>query len=218
VLQFVLDQASIEEDCDDAAGAENNQVPDFVLGRARRKARAAGRRRSTTSTRLPPAACRSPPRSPHGPVGCCWDGIIANPFQTHPSYKATRSCRCRSSGAVCAARCPRGDPERDADLDRRSVFFRPNYDKMYLSAIPRLRTPLENALATGRRQGRQPEELAYDAMLSDGRGMLMCRFLNYADATRCRARDAARSAFVPGLSDGGAHCGIIRRQLSRPIC
>src|SRR5260370_17695943 len=72
--------------------------------------------------------------------------------------------------------------------------------------------PPENALgARDRRQGRQPEELAYDAMLrDDGRGMLYVPFLNYADGNLDAVREMLRDPHsVPGLSDGGAHCRII---------
>ncbi len=93
------------------------------------------------------------------------------------------------------------------------LFFRPNYDKMYLLGDPPdYEQPLENALgAQARRQGRQPEELAYDAMLSDnGRGMLYVPFLNYADGNLDAVREMLSDPHsVPGLSDGGAHCGII---------
>ena len=77
------------------------------------------------------------------------------------------------------------------------LFFRPNYDKMYLLGDPPdYEQPPENTLgAQARRQGRQPEELAYDAMLTDdGRGMLYVPFLNYADGNLdADARDAERS-------------------------
>ena len=93
------------------------------------------------------------------------------------------------------------------------LFFRPNYDKMYLLGNPPdYEQPPENALgAQARRQGRQPEELAYDAMLTDeGRGMLYVPFLNYADGNLDAVREMLRDpSAVPGLSDGGAHCGII---------
>jgi N-acyl-D-aspartate/D-glutamate deacylase len=93
------------------------------------------------------------------------------------------------------------------------LFFRPNYDKMYLLGDPPdYEQPPENALgAQARRQGRRPEELAYDAMLSDeGRGMLYVPFLNYADGNLDAVHEMLRDPHsVPGLSDGGAHCGII---------
>lgn len=140
--------------------------------------------------------------------------LSRNPFQTHPSYKAI-------------AHLPLGErlarlrqPEmRNAILSETAtatddpLFFRPNYDKMFLLGDPPdYEQPPENALGPqARRQGRQPEELAYEAMLSDeGRGMLYVPFLNYSDGNLDATREMLidpRS--VPGLSDGGAHCGII---------
>ena len=48
-------------------------------------------------------------------------------------------------------------------------------------------------------------------MLSEnGRGMLYVPFLNYADGNLDAVREMLRDPHaVPGLSDGGAHCGII---------
>jgi len=89
----------------------------------------------------------------------------------------------------------------------------PTTTRCICSAIPPdYEQPLENALgAQARRQGRQPEELAYEAMLAnEGRGMLYVPFLNYADGNLDAVREMLRDPHsVPGLSDGGAHCGII---------
>jgi N-acyl-D-aspartate/D-glutamate deacylase len=93
------------------------------------------------------------------------------------------------------------------------LFFRPNYDKMYLLGDPPdYEQPTENALGPqARKLGKKPEELAYDAMLSDeGRGMLYVPFLNYVDGNLDSTREMLLDPrSVPGLSDGGAHCGII---------
>jgi N-acyl-D-aspartate/D-glutamate deacylase len=62
-----------------------------------------------------------------------------------------------------------------------------------------------------RSRGQEPAAVALDHMLSDGgRGMLYVPFLNYVDGSL----DAARAMIVhpstvPGLSDGGAHVGMI---------
>ena len=72
---------------------------------------------------------------------------------------------------------------------------------MYLLGDPPdYEQPLENTLgARAQREGRKPEELAYDAMLEqNGRGMLYVPFANYADGNLEPARDAAR----PGLGAG----------------
>ncbi|KYH02792.1 amidohydrolase family protein [Bradyrhizobium sp. DOA1] len=140
--------------------------------------------------------------------------LSRNPFQTHPSYQAIahlplqeRLARLRQSEVRKAILSETATATDDP------LFFRPNYDKMFLLGDPPdYEQPPENALGPqARKQGRQPEELAYDAMLSDdGRGMLYVPFLNYAegnlDATREMLIDPQS---VPGLSDGGAHCGII---------
>ena len=71
--------------------------------------------------------------------------------------------------------------------------------------------------AQARRQGKQPEALAYDAMLTDeGRGMLYVPFLNYADGNLdADARDAARSECGAGTERRRrALRHHLRRQLS----
>src|SRR6266566_4924855 len=140
--------------------------------------------------------------------------LSRNPFQTHPSYReiaklplAERVARLRQPEVRAAILSETATATDDP------LFFRPNYDKMYLLGDPPdYEQPPENALgAQGRRQGRKPEELAYDAMLSDeGRGMLYVPFLNYADGNLDATREMlCDPRSVPGLSDGGAHCGII---------
>ena len=140
--------------------------------------------------------------------------LSRNPFQTHPSYKAiahlplkerlTRLHQPEVRAAILG--------ESASTMDD-PLFFKPNYDKMYLLGDPPdYEQPPENALgAQSRRSGKRPEELAYDAMLSDeGRGMLYVPFLNYADGNLDATREMlCDPRSVPGLSDGGAHCGII---------
>src|SRR6516162_7801728 len=132
--------------------------------------------------------------------------LSRNPFQTHPSYKAIAHLPLKE-------RLTRlHQPEVRAAILGESAST--NYDKMYLLGDPPdYEQPPENALgAQSRRSGKRPEELAYDAMLSDeGRGMLYVPFLNYADGNLDATREMlCDPRSVPGLSDGGAHCGIIR--------
>jgi len=140
--------------------------------------------------------------------------LSRNPFQTHPSYKAIaklplpeRIARLRDP-AVRAAILAEAASTTDDPL-----FFRPNYDRMFLLGDPPdYEQPPENTLgARATREGRKPEELAYDAMLEqDGRGMLYVPFANYADGNLDAVREMLLDPHsVPGLSDGGAHCGII---------
>ena len=140
--------------------------------------------------------------------------LSRNPFQTHPSYRRIAHLPLKER----LARLHQPDVRKailseTATATDDPLFFRPDYDKMFLLGDPPdYEQPPENALGPqARTQGRHPEELAYDAMLSDeGRGMLYVPFLNYADGNL----DATREMLidpqsVPGLSDGGAHCGII---------
>ena len=49
-----------------------------------------------------------------------------------------------------------------------------------------------------------------ETLTDEGRGMLYVPFLNYADGNLDAVREMLREpSAVPGLSDGGAHCGII---------
>ena len=59
--------------------------------------------------------------------------------------------------------------------------------------------------------GREVEDLLYDMLLEDeGRALLLFPFLNYADGNGDALREMlTHPAGVVGLSDGGAHCGVI---------
>jgi N-acyl-D-aspartate/D-glutamate deacylase len=140
--------------------------------------------------------------------------LSRNPFQTHPSYKAIANLPLKDKiarlrdPAVRAAILAESASKTDDPL-----FFRPNYDRMFLLGDPPdYEQPPENTLgARATREGKRPEELAYDAMLQqDGRGMLYVPFANYADGNLDAVREMLLDPHsVPGLSDGGAHCGII---------
>src|ERR1700761_4814945 len=216
VLQFVLDQSSIDEDLPMMLRvAENTQCPiSFSVAQADK----APRRWRQTLDSINEASARGlsiTAQIAARPVGLLLGlELSRNPFQTHPSYRAiaklplAERLKRLHQPEVRAAILSETPTSTDDPL-----FFRPNYDKMYLLGDPPdYEQPPENALGPqARKQGRQPEELAYDAMLSDeGRGMLYVPFLNYADGNL----DATREMLidpqsVPGLSDGGAHCGII---------
>lgn len=87
------------------------------------------------------------------------------------------------------------------------------WDNMYLlGEIPDYEQGPERtvkALAAG--MGVWPEDLAIDHMLSNGgRGMLYHPFLNYADGSLAPSYEMlSHRDTVPGLSDGGAHVGMI---------
>jgi len=216
VLQFVLDLSTINEDLPMMLRvAENTKCP--VTFSITQNDKAPQRYRQTFAE-INAAAARGltiTAQIAARPVGLMLGlELSRNPFQTHPSYKAIaklplaeRLARLRQ-GEVRAAILSESASSTDDPL-----FFRPNYDKMYLLGNPPdYEQPPENTLgARARREGKRPEELAYDAMLTDeGRGMLYVPFLNYADGNLDSTREMLLDPrSVPGLSDGGAHCGII---------
>src|SRR5215470_1732665 len=216
VLQFVLDLSTLNEDLPMMLRvAENTRCP--ITFSITQNDRAPQRWRQTLAT-INDAAARGlniTAQIAARPVGLLLGlELSRNPFQTHPSYKAIahlplaeRVARLRQPEARAAIL------KETASATDDPLFFRPNYDKMYLLGDPPdYEQPPENALgAQARREGRQPEELAYDAMLSDeGRGMLYVPFLNYIDGNLDATREMlCDPRSVPGLSDGGAHCGII---------
>src|SRR5436853_1208576 len=216
VLQFVLDLSTINEDLPMMLRvAENTKCP--ISFSITQNDKAPRRWRQTLDT-IAEASARGlsiTAQIAARPVGLLLGlELSRNPFQTHPSYKAIASLPLADrlnrlhQPDVRAAILSESATATDDPL-----FFRPNYDKMYLLGDPPdYEQPPENALgAQARRQGRRPEELAYDAMLADnGKGMLYVPFLNYADGNLDAVREMLRDPHsVPGLSDGGAHCGII---------
>ena len=216
VLQFVLDQSTVDEDLPMLLRvAEKTGCPlSFSVAQADKTPR---RWRQTMDT-INEATARGlsiTSQIAARPVGLLLGFELSrNPFQTHPSYRAIAHL------PLAERLVELRRPERRAAILRETptttddpLFFRPNYDKMFLLGDPPdYEQPPENTLgARARREGRTPEELAYEAMLTDdGRGMLYVPFVNYADGNLDAVREMLREpSAVPGLSDGGAHCGII---------
>src|SRR5580692_3409344 len=216
VLQFVLDLSTINEDLPMMLRvAENTRIPVSFSITQNDKAPQRWRQTLDIIRDASKKGLSITAQIAARPVGLMLGlELSRNPFQTHPSYRAI-------ANLPLAERVARlRQPEvRTAILSENAtatddpLFFRPNYDKMYLLGNPPdYEQPSENTLgARAHREGRQPEELAYDAMLiDDGRGMLYVPFLNYADGNLDATREMLRDPrSVPGLSDGGAHCGII---------
>jgi N-acyl-D-aspartate/D-glutamate deacylase len=87
------------------------------------------------------------------------------------------------------------------------------FDRMYrLGDPPDYEPPPEqSAEAIGRREGRDPAGVAYDMLLErDGQELLFMPAFNYAagDHSDIAAMMAHPNTLL-GLSDGGAHCGLI---------
>jgi len=72
-------------------------------------------------------------------------------------------------------------------------------------------TTEQTIAAMAERRGEDPLAAMYDLMLeSDGTAMLMLPFFNYAEGNHDAIYEMmTHPAAVSGLSDGGAHCGLI---------
>ncbi|WP_315740571.1 MULTISPECIES: N-acyl-D-amino-acid deacylase family protein [unclassified Bradyrhizobium] len=216
VLQFVLDISTIHEDLPMMLRiADTTKCP--ISFSVTQNDRAPQRWRQTLAE-INAAAARGlsvTAQIAARPVGLLLGlELSRNPLQTHPSYQAIahlplaeRVARMRDPALRAAILSEQASATDDP------LFFKPNYDKMYLLGDPPdYEQPPERSLgAQARTRGCRPEELAYDAMLTDnGRGMLYVPFLNYSDGNLDATYEMLRDPrSVPGLSDGGAHCGII---------
>ena len=150
------------------------------------------------------------------PVGILFGlELTLNPFSHHESYRAIKDL-------PLAERVARlRDPEFRARLmaeetqaQRGFAGSQPRaWDKMFLMGAEPDYEPTEDATvaAIAARTGRTPEDVALDQMLENGgRGMLYLPFLNYAYGNLDPAYEMLASPYVvPGLSDGGAHVGMI---------
>ncbi len=151
------------------------------------------------------------------PVGVLFGlELTLNPFTFHPSYRAIRDrplservAALRDPGFVARLR------SEDQEAATRAVGLLPtsNWDNVFCLADEPDYEPLrEDAIgAIAARTGRDPYEIAREHLLTrEGRGMLYVPFLNYADYSLDAAYAMlSQPGVVPGLSDGGAHVGMI---------
>ena len=141
--------------------------------------------------------------------------LTMNPFSAHPSYRKIRDKPLAEQ--VVAMRDPAfrrqllsEDPQTDNPFV--TVMLR-SFGKMFtLDAVPDYEPEADRTVeAIARERGVSPEDIALDILLSeDGRGMLYLPFLNYAQGSLDPSYEMLKSfAAIPGLSDGGAHVGMI---------
>lgn len=150
------------------------------------------------------------------PVGVLFGlELTLNPFTHYPSYKAIAALPLADRVAKLA------DPTFRAQLlsegNEASAAFAANMTQNWkvmflMGETPDYeQTPDRTVLALANARGVRPEELALDHMLTNGgRGMLYLPFLNYAGGSLDPSFEMLNHPdTVPGLSDGGAHVGMI---------
>jgi len=141
--------------------------------------------------------------------------LTLNPFSGHPVYQSIADQSFEQRLAAL----------RDPDFRTRLLSDEPDaenpfvksilrsFGKMFVLGDPPDYEPTDDktVAAIARMRGTSPEAVALDLMLQDdGRGMLYLPFLNYAQGSLDPVKTMLESpASLPGLSDGGAHVGMI---------
>lgn len=141
--------------------------------------------------------------------------LTLNPFSGHPVYQtiAQDPFEARLSALRDPAfreRLLKDEPDADNPFVK-SILS--SFGKMFVLGDPPDYEPTadKTVAAIAAARGTSPEAVALDLMLADdGRGMLYLPFLNYAQGSLDPVRTMLESpASLPGLSDGGAHVGMI---------
>jgi N-acyl-D-aspartate/D-glutamate deacylase len=139
--------------------------------------------------------------------------LSQNPFMGRPSYK--RIAHLPFAERLAQLRQPefRARILSEAFEGSRRGQRVERWDRMYpLGDPPDYEPTAEHSIAArAARQGRSPEEVAYDLLIEgDGRGILYLPVTNYAGGNLDVVRDmmAAPNSLI-GLGDGGAHVGIM---------
>ncbi|MEL7040567.1 MAG: amidohydrolase family protein [Pseudomonadota bacterium] len=141
--------------------------------------------------------------------------LTLNPFSGHPVYQAI--AHEPFEARLSALRDPAFrerllNDEPDADNPFVKSILR-SFGKMFVLGDPPDYEPTadKTVAAIAKARGTTPEAVALDLMLQDeGRGMLYLPFLNYAQGSLDPVKTMLESpASLPGLSDGGAHVGMI---------
>ncbi len=156
------------------------------------------------------------PQVPCRPTGMLF-GLqsTSHPFVAHPSYQEI-------AGLPLAERVARlSDPGFRARLLAEETRLTNPIAKILLQNYPQMFPlgdppnyephPETSVAAEARRTGRRSEEVVLDHLLADqGRAFLFAPLLNYVDGNLDALREMiTHRSTVLGLSDGGAHCGLI---------
>jgi len=160
---------------------------------------------------------RIAPQVPCRPTGMLF-GLEStlHPFALHPTWRAELAAlapRARVERLRDPAVRARLLAEEPATRDPIARALVSNWSRIFPLGDPPDYEPPESrsVAAAAAREGRRPEEVAYDWMLErDGKALLFAPLASYVDCDL----EAIRAMMlhprtVLGLSDGGAHCGLI---------
>lgn len=140
--------------------------------------------------------------------------LTLNPFYSTPTYSALahlpvaeRLVELRKPEVRAAILSEPLDPNAASMIGRMVRQFGTMFE---LGSPPDYEQPLENSIAArAAREGRSPEELAYDLLLEPD-ATLYLAMANFRDGKLDAVGEMMRHRdIVPGLGDGGAHCGTI---------
>ena len=138
-----------------------------------------------------------------------------NPFSGTPTYKSIAHLPLAERVKVMS------DPEMRAKIlsddpvtgSTFPLFHRMSYTKMFRFGHPANYEPQreDSITAIAEREGRTPQEVAYDIMLEDGgRDFIYCPLVNYVDYDLSASETMLDSRnTIMGIGDGGAHVGFI---------
>ncbi len=138
-----------------------------------------------------------------------------HPFRAHPSYREIwdlphEALVAKWSDLEFRTRLLSEEPStKHAFIN----YLANNFDQMYpLGGVPDYEPRSETSCAAvAAREGRTPQEVLYDWMAADGgKAMIFMPLGSYVDHDHEAIREMiAHPASIMGLSDGGAHCGLI---------
>lgn len=138
-----------------------------------------------------------------------------NPFSGTPTYKSIAHLPLAERVTVMSdpairAKILSDDPVTGSTFP---LFHRMSYSKMFRFEHPANYEPQreDSITAVAEREGRTPQEVAYDILLEDGgRDFIYCPLVNYVDydLSASEAMLDSRNTIM-GIGDGGAHVGFI---------
>ena len=138
-----------------------------------------------------------------------------NPFSGTPTYKSIAHLPLAERVKIMSdpeirAKILSDDPVTGSTFP---LFHRMSYTKMFRFGHPANYEPKQedSITAIAEREGRTPQEVAYDILLEDGgRDFIYCPLVNYVDYSiaACETMLDSRNTIM-GIGDGGAHVGFI---------